>query len=225
MENLLLSATGGAGPMNRQIGLWSAALTALATVGFALSMALTWNQTFAGWSYGICLALAWSYLVLACALAAMARDAAQAAALSGVTFAVLHAAFVTTVYFIQLTTVLHASAAPELLAQLSYSTLGGLAFNLELLGYGLMAISTVFLGLSLTVNARRDRCLRGLLIGHGVFAPFCIVAPITGLFSSPPAASGNLFAIMALTFWCAYFAPAMALAFLHFRTLPIGVKA
>jgi len=33
-------------------------------------MMLTWGQTFAGWSYGVCLALAWSYLVLTCAMAA-----------------------------------------------------------------------------------------------------------------------------------------------------------
>lgn len=130
--------------MNRRIGLWSAALTTLATVGFALSMALTSGQTFAGWSYGICLLLAWSYLVLACAMAAISKDEKHAAALAGVGFAVLYAGFVTTVYFIQLTTVLHASAAPEILAQLSYSTMGGLTFNLELLGYGLMAVSTFF---------------------------------------------------------------------------------
>jgi len=69
--------------MNRQIGLWSSALTTLATVGFALSMALTWGETFAGWSFCICLALAWSSLVLACAMAAQASDAARAAALAG----------------------------------------------------------------------------------------------------------------------------------------------
>ena len=225
MKNLLLSATAGVGPMNRRIGLWSAALTALATVGFALSMMLTWGQRFDGWSYGISMALAWSYLVLACAMAAIARDAAQAAALAGVGFAVLYAGFVTAVYFIQLTTVLHASAAPEILAQLSYSTLGGVAFNLDLLGYGLMAMSTVFVGLAVTIAVRRDKWLRGLLIGHGIFAPFCVVAPIAGMFSGLPAASGNLFAIIALTLWCAYFAPTMALAFLHFRSLPTAVKA
>jgi len=101
--------------------------------------------------------------------------------------------------------------------------LGSLAFNLELLGYGLMATSTAFVGLAITVTIRRDKWLRGLLIGHGLFAPFCIVAPITGLFSSLPAASGNLFAIIALTLWCAYIAPTMALAFLHFR--PCGVPS
>jgi len=165
------------------------------------------------------------YPGLAFSTAAVARDAVRAAALAGVGFAVRYAWFVTAVCIIRLTTVLHASAAPGVLARLSDSTLGGLAFNLELLGYGLMAMSTVFVGLAVTVKGRSDRWLRGLLIGHGLFAPFCIVAPITGLFSSLPAASGNLFAIMALTLWCACFAPTMGLASLHFCGPPMRAPA
>ena len=206
--------------MNRRIGLWSAALATLATVGFALSMALTWDQPFAGWTYGICMMLAWSYLVMVCSLAAVAREPTRAAAFAGIGFAVLYAGFVTTVYFIQLTTVLHGSAAPDIMTQLSYSALGGLVFNLELLGYGLMAISTAFVGLCITVSGRSDRWLRGLLIGHGLFAPFCIAAPITGVFGRMPASTGNGFAIIALTAWCAYFAPTMALAYRHFLVMP-----
>lgn len=60
--------------MNQLIGLWSSAIVTLATAAFALSMMATWGQAFAGLSYGICMVLSWSFLVLACA---MARSAAK----------------------------------------------------------------------------------------------------------------------------------------------------
>ena len=63
--------------------------------------------------------LSWSFLVLACAVAAFA----------GVGFAVLYCGFVTTVYFVQLTTVLHQSASADTLKLLSYSQLGCLMFT------------------------------------------------------------------------------------------------
>lgn len=124
-----------------------------------------------------------SCLVLACAMAALSRDATRASVLAGVGFAVPYAGFVTAVHFIRLTAVLHGSAAPEILAQLSCSAVGSRAFNPELPGCGLMTMSTVFAGLAVTVTGRRDRWRRGLLIGHGLFAPTrwgwpaCISAP------------------------------------------------
>ena len=82
-------------------------------------MALTLDQTFAGWCYGICMVLALSYPMLACATAAIARDTSAAVALAAVGFAAPGAGFATTVCFLQLATVLHASAASQILTQLS----------------------------------------------------------------------------------------------------------
>ena len=169
-------------------------------------MLATWGQSFAGYSYGICMILSWSFLVLACAMAAISRVSLRAAALAGVGFAVLYCGFVTTVYFVQLTTVLHQSASADTLKLLSYSQLGSLMFNLELLGYGLMAVSTIFIGLSVGVRAKPDWWLKLLLIGHGVFAPFCVAAPILNVFGTVSKSSGEGFAIIALT-----------LAFFHFK--------
>jgi hypothetical protein len=157
--------------------------------------------------------LSWSIVVLACAMAAISRTAA----LAGVGFEVLYSGFVTTVYFVQLTTVLHQSASAETLKLLSYNHLGSLMFNLELLGYGVMAVSTVFIGLSVTVMSKPDWWLKLLLIGHGVFAPFCVMAPILNIFSTMSTRSGDGFAIVALTTWCRYFGPTAVLAFFHFK--------
>lgn len=61
-----------------------------------------------------------------------------------------------------------------MLRLLTYRELGSLMFNFELLGYGLMSIST-FLGLTALRSSRISRWLRWLFIGHGVFAPMCVV--------------------------------------------------
>ncbi len=167
-------------------------------------------------SYGACLLLSWAYLVLACTFAATGLAGRQAPALAGAAFAVLYSGFATTVYFVQLTTVLHGSASPDILRVLDYTEPGSLMFNLELLGYGLMALSTLFVGLSLTVVTRADWWLKLLLIVHGVFAPFCVALPIINTFGSMPGTTGGGIVMPMLIAWCIYFAATAALAFRHF---------
>jgi len=135
-----------------------------------------------------------------------------------VAFGVLYAGFVTTVYFVQLTTVLHQSTVPDVLKLLTYRELGSLMFNLDLLGYGLMSISTFFIGLTVIGSSRTDRWLRLLLLVHGVFAPMCVALPILDVFAAMPRASGDATGIAVLLFWCAYFTPLGALAIRHFAS-------
>ncbi len=69
----------------------------------------------------------------------------------------LYAGFVTTVYFVQLTTVLYQNAAPDILKLLTDQKLGSLMFNIDLLGYGLMSLSTIFVGLTLDGRGKLER--------------------------------------------------------------------
>jgi hypothetical protein len=148
----------------------------------------------------------------------VARDSERVAAQAGVAFGILYAGFVTSVYFVQLTTVLHQAASADILKLLSYQELGSLMFNLDLLGYGLMAISTLFIGLTVIGVRRVDHWLKLLLILHGVFAPMCILLPILNVFGAMPRASGEATGIAVLLFWCAYFTPVGILSIYHFRT-------
>ena len=83
-----------------------------------------------------------------------------------------------------------------------------------------MALSTFFLGLTVSPVGRADRWLKGLLRNllmiHGVFAVTCVVFPILGLFK-PGMAGGDLIGVLVLEFWCAYFLPLCALAYRHFQ--------
>lgn len=57
-------------------------------------------------------------------------------------------------------------------------------FSYDLLGYALMALSTFFVGLTIEVKSKPDKCLKGLLLVHGIFFISCLVMPILGLFST-----------------------------------------
>jgi hypothetical protein len=167
-------------------------------------------------AYALSMLLSWAYVALACSFSASAPSDRSAAAQVGVAFAVLYAGFVTAVYFVQLTTVLHQTASPDNLGPLTYQNLGSVMFNLDLLGYGLMSISTVFVGLTIVGNGRASMWLRFLLIAHGIFAPMCLAIPILNVFGTMPKAAGDTTGIVVLLIWCAYFSPVGFLAVMHF---------
>ncbi len=194
------------------MGLWSSVAVTASVVLFAACMAA--GQDYG--AYAMSMLISWAYVVMACSFSATSKDSDKVAAQAGVAFGVLYAGFVTTVYFVRLTTVLHQSAGADILKVLTYRELGSLMFNLDLLGYGLMSISTLFVGLTVIARCRADRWLRLLLIVHGAFAPMCVLLPILDVFAAMPRSSGDATGIAVLLFWCAYFTPVGVLAVRHF---------
>ena len=197
--------------MNRKIGMISSLVTLTAVAAFALCMLA--NSPMG--SYFASMMIAWGYVPMACALASRAREEAKAAALTGVAFAAIYGVLICVVYFAQLTAVRLSPLSTDALAILDYSRFG-LFFSLDLLGYAFMALSTFFLGLTISPSGRVDRWLKNLLLIHGVFAVTCVAFPIMGIFK-PGMPGGDLIGILVLEFWCAYFLPVCALAYGHFR--------
>ena len=99
---------------------------------------------------------------------------------------------------------------------LDYSR-GGLLFSYDLLGYGMMTLSTFFIGLTLKPVNKLDKWLKYLLMIHGVFFIGCLIMPMTCIFSaSMSSGSDSMGGIIALEFWCAYFLPIGILSAIHF---------
>ena len=119
------------------------------------------------------------------------------------------------VYFAQLTTV-NNEQLNEQAANLLVFNKHGLIFNYDLLGYGVMALSTFFTGLSMKPKNRTDKWLRALLMIHGVFYFSCTFMPITGIFARMSSGSNGIGGRLALVVWCIYFLPVGILSFLHF---------
>ena len=93
----------------------------------------------------------------------------------------------------------------------------GLIFNYDLLGYGVMALSTFFTGLSMKPKNKTDKWLRALMLIHGVFYFSCTFMPMTGMFAKMSSGGDGIGGRLALVAWCVYFLPIGILSFIHFK--------
>ena len=78
----------------------------------------------------------------------------------------VYAAVILLVYFTQLTTVRLEALTDQAASLLDFQKMG-LFFNLDLLGYALMALSTFFAGLTIRKKSRADRALRAAAVCCG----------------------------------------------------------
>jgi len=199
--------------MNKKVGLISSALMTVMVILFALGMIIGKNSM----SYFVCILLSWAYVLVVCSFAAYVREDNKVLAYAAVAFACIYTVIIDIVYFTQLTTVANKTASTEVLNTLSYETLGSWMFNLDLFGYGIMAISTLLIGLTITPLNSKDKWLKTLLIIHGFFAIVCILLPMLNIFNSNMNGNGTIYGTVVLLFWCSYFVPIGILSALHFK--------
>ncbi|MBR6874252.1 MAG: hypothetical protein IKN17_12175 [Ruminococcus sp.] len=138
----------------------------------------------------------------------------RVAANTGLVLAAVYALLVLLVYFSQNTYVAQNDLNEQAESILRFKP-GSLTFCYDLLGYGMMALSTFFLGLSMQPDNKPDKWLKWLLMIHGAFFPGCFFMPMTGVFSGS-SGSGGSGGTVALVAWCVYFLPIGILAFMHF---------
>lgn len=201
--------------MNRTIAKAGALIVTAAVFVFAVCMLIPFDFG----SYAVCLLLAIGYVMMAAGFAGESDAAHKTAAIAGMAFAVIYAVLIMLVYFAQITTVRLEELDSQSVRLLDYSR-GGLMFNYDLLGYGMMALSTFFLGLTIHENNIADRWLKRLLLLHGIFFFGCLIMPVTGVFTSMANGETGMGGVIALEFWCAYFIPVSILSAAHFSNLP-----
>ena len=197
--------------MNRKIGIIGSTINALSVFLFAIFM--LFDFTFG--SFFVCILLAISYLVMAVAIENECKKEHMVAGKLGLLFGAIYATLIMVVYFTQCTSVTNEALSDGAAQALDYKRLG-LMFNLDLLGYGIMALSTFFIGLSFDAKSKIDKALKYLLMIHGVFFFSCLIMPMTGMFVGSGGSTSSCGTI-ALEIWCAYFLPIGILSALHFR--------
>ena len=188
--------------MNRMIGRWAALIHLATVILFALCMLLGFDTG----SYTVCMVMALAYVTMTAAFCQGAAPERRAAGFAALGFAGVYAAIILLVYFAQVTTVTMQPLTEQASVLLDYSR-SGLYFYYDLLGYGVMALSTFFAGLTV----RRAPWLRRLLMLHGLFFLPCMLLPMLGVF---PVTDGSVSVggIIALECWCAFFVPVDVLA-------------
>ena len=130
-------------------------------------------------------------------------------------FSAVYAVLILLVYFAQTTSVRLESLTEQARSIIDFRR-GGLIFNYDLLGYGMMALSTFFMGLSMKPESKADKWLKALLMIHGAFFVGCFLMPMTGVISGMADGETSGGGVIALIGWCAYFLPIGILAIRHF---------
>lgn len=198
--------------MNRTIARAGAVIVTASVLLFAVCMLIPFDFG----SYFVCMLLPIGYIMMTAGFCADSDEEHRAAAVAGAIFAAIYAVLVLIVYFAQTTAVRLGGLNEQAMRILDFSR-GGLFFSYDLLGYGMMALSTFFLGLTIQAKTRADKWLKYLMIIHGVFFFGCFIMPMTGVFSSMAIGETSAAGVVALELWCAYFAPVGVLAALHFK--------
>lgn len=201
--------------MNRKIGFISSVVMGGAVAIFLICLIValfTVNAVTVNLSYGVCAILSWGWVAAACAYSCYVKKESSAAAKFGVAAGIIYSTIICIVYFTQITVVLHKTADEKILQALSFSAAGSWMFDLDLLGYGLLSISTFFVGLTLQTNDKTDKALKLLLMLHGAFF-VCMFVPVLPL----PATNQGNGGTIALICWCLFFLPICVLSVLHFK--------
>lgn len=196
--------------MNKKIGMVSSVVNAAAVLGFAVCMMIGSDYG----SYFVCMFIAFSFVPMTASFCTYCTDDKRSAGYSAMIFGSIYAVLILIVYFAQVSSVRNDSLGTAALQILDYQKFG-LLFNYDLLGYGLMALSTFFIGLTIEGKTRADKWLKGLLLIHGVFFFSCLIMPMLGIFNSEMGDS-KWVGTLVLMFWCVYFTPISVLSYIHF---------
>ncbi len=196
---------------NQRIGIYGSIINAVAVIIFAVSMLFDCN--FGSYLSSIFIAL--GFVMMMSGYAYCSETETKVAGYVSVAFASIYTAIILLVYFAQLTTVRLSDLTSQASSILDFQK-SGLMFNYDLLGYGIMSLSTFFAGLTINAKTKADKWLKCLLMIHGLFFISCLMFPILGIFK---AHSPKWAGIAVLEFWCLYFCPISILSCIRFRKM------
>ena len=197
--------------MNRTVSKIGAAVVTVTVFLFAVFIIA--DFTFG--SYFVCMLLPIGYIMMAAGFQHESDEKTRVSANIGLILAAVYAVLILLVYDAQTTTVRLEELNEQAVRILNYAK-GGLMFNYDLLGYGMMALSTFFIGLSIRAENKPDLWLKRLMLIHGVFFFSCFLMPMTGMFTGMANGEKGNGGDIALLFWCVYFLPIGVLAWKHF---------
>ena len=198
--------------LNKTIAKVGSGIVTVTVFLFALFLIIDYSMG----SFFVCLILPVGFIMITAGLHNECESECKVAANIGLTLSAVYCTFIMLVYFTQLTTV-NNEQLNEQAANLLEMGKCGLVFNFDLLGYGVMALSTFFTGLAMKARNKADKWLRALMMIHGLFYFSCTFMPMTGMFSKMSSGGDGLGGRLALVAWCVYFLPIGILSFLHFR--------
>ena len=201
--------------LNKTVSRIGAAVVTVTVFLFAVCLII--DFTFG--SYIVCMFLPIGYIMMAAGFHHESADDRKAVSMIGMVLSAVYAVLIFLVYFAQTTSIQLGGLSEGAVAVLDFRK-GGLIFNYDLLGYGMMALSTFFIGLSSQAGSREEKWLKYLMMIHGIFFIGCFIMPMTGMFKSMASGATSKGGVIALVCWCVYFLPIGILSYWHFGGQP-----
>jgi len=198
--------------LNKMISKVGSSIVTVTVFLFALFMIINFPMGY----FFVCLILPIGFIMMTAGFQNECEGDGKVAGNIGLILAAVYATFIMLVYFAQLTTVKNEQLNEQAASLLVFGKFG-LIFNYDLLGYGVMALSTFFTGLSMKPKNKTDKWLRALMLIHGVFYFSCTFMPMTGMFAKMSSGGDGIGGRLALVVWCVYFLPIGILSFIHFK--------
>ena len=198
--------------LNKMISKVGSSIVTVTVFLFALFLMINFPMGY----FFVCLILPIGFIMMTAGLQNECEGDGKVAGNIGLILAAVYATFIMLVYFAQLTTVKNEQLNEQAASLLVFGKFG-LIFNYDLLGYGVMALSTFFTGLSMKPKNKTDKWLRALMLIHGVFYFSCTFMPMTGMFAKMSSGGDGVGGRLALVVWCVYFLPIGILSFIHFK--------
>lgn len=205
--------------MNKKMCLISSSILTITVFIFficqCISIFIT-NELLAWISYGVCILLSWSYIITVIGHSYLCSEDRKISIEAGKLLAVVYSVFVCIVYFSQLTVVRQNVLGADIINAFTFDYPGSWMFGLDIIGYGIMALSTFFVGLSINPQTKTEKFLRNNLLIHGLFV-VAMFMPMTSLFLGETSSSGLSMGALALAIWCIIFIPIGICSFLRFK--------
>ena len=198
--------------LNKTLAKIGSGIVAVTVFLFALFLIINYPIGY----YFVCLILPIGFIMMTAGFNNECENDRKVSANIGLILAAMYGTFIMLVYFAQLTTVKNEQLTEQASKLLEFGKFG-LIFNYDLLGYGMMALSIFFTGLSIKAKNKADKWFKALMMIHGVFYFSCTFMPMTGMFSKLSSGGDGIGGRLALVAWCVYFLPVGILSFLHFK--------
>ena len=143
--------------LNKMISKAGSAIVTVTVFLFALFLIINYSNGY----FFVCLILPLGFIMMTAGLQNECDSGRKVAAIIGLVLAAVYCVIIMVVYFTQLTTVNNEQLNEQAANLLNFGRFG-LIFNFDLLGYGVMALSTFFTGLSMKAKNKTDKWLKAL---------------------------------------------------------------
>jgi hypothetical protein len=192
--------------MNKKVGMYASIITFLGALCFSINIPLFllfYNNTFRIGNHLSCIFIALGFIAMICSYVAFIKDENKSVGLISLAFSIIY------VIVIVILSIINIGIIPDRYSNLS-NEIKDILYNLEILGYTFMAMSSFFIGIKLETKNKKELFLKLLLCFQIVFSIIWFISLVNFVYHE------NMLLLM-FEIWCLYTVLICIFSFLYFK--------